>query len=147
MIEPGRLCVKTAGRDAGKKCVIVDVMDNRFVMIDGETRRRKCNINHLELLEETVGLKKGASHQDVVQEFKKLGIDIKETKPRKAKPKPKQIRAAERKKMAPKPEAKKPKEEGKETKTAQAAPVKEGAEQAEKPETKLEKAVKEEKEE
>lgn len=141
MIEVGRLCVKTAGRDAGKKCVIVDVMDNRFVMVDGETRRRKCNVNHLEILSDVISIKKGASHQDVVQEFKKLGLEVKETKPRKAKPRPKQIRAAERKKMAPKPEAKKekPKETKKEAEETKAEP-------AEKPETKLEKAVKEEKE-
>jgi len=46
-VPGGRICVKTAGRDAGLKCVIVDVLDDKFVLIDGETRRRKCNILHL----------------------------------------------------------------------------------------------------
>ena len=41
MIEVGRLCVKIAGRDAGKKCVITELIDEKLVMIDGETRRRK----------------------------------------------------------------------------------------------------------
>ncbi|MAG08197.1 50S ribosomal protein L14e, partial [Candidatus Woesearchaeota archaeon] len=44
----GRLVVKTAGRDAGKKALIVDSLDKSHVLIDGETRRRKCNIAHLE---------------------------------------------------------------------------------------------------
>ena len=47
MIEIGRLCVKIAGRDAGKKCVVVDVVNDNTVLIDGETRRRNCNIKHL----------------------------------------------------------------------------------------------------
>ena len=47
-IEIGRICVKTAGRDASKKCVIIDLLDDKYVLIDGETRRRKCNIIHIE---------------------------------------------------------------------------------------------------
>ena len=52
MIDIGRVCIKLAGRDAGKKCVIVGILDDKTVMIDGETRRRKCNILHLEPLKE-----------------------------------------------------------------------------------------------
>ena len=65
MIEVGRVCGKLAGRDAGKKCVIVDIIDENYVLIDGETRRRKSNIDHLEFLEEMVKIKKGASTIDV----------------------------------------------------------------------------------
>ena len=83
MIEIGRLCIKIAGRDAGLKCAIVDVLDNKFVLIDGETRRRKCNILHLEPLKDTIKIKKKASHEDVKKEFEKLGLKSKETKPKK----------------------------------------------------------------
>ena len=48
MFEIGRLCVKIAGRDAGLKCLVVEVIDDNYVLIDGQTRRRKCNIKHLE---------------------------------------------------------------------------------------------------
>lgn len=88
VFEVGRICIKTAGRDAGLKCIIVDVLDNNFVLIDGQTRRRKCNTNHLEALSETIKLKKNASRKDVVAEFKKLKIELKETKPKKAGVKP-----------------------------------------------------------
>ncbi len=112
IFEIGRLAVKIAGRDSGKKCVVVDVLDSATVLIDGETRRRKCNIKHLEPLADSLGIKKNVSHDIIKTEFKKLGIDIKETKPKQAKPKQKQVRAADRKKMAPK-EEKKTKPKGK----------------------------------
>ena len=84
MIEIGRLCVKISGRDANKKCIIIEQIDNNYVMIDGETRRKKVNINHLEPTKTKIEIKKGASRADVVKEFKKLKIELKETKPKKA---------------------------------------------------------------
>lgn len=92
MIEVGRLCIKMAGRDAGCKCVVVDILDDNFVLIDGETRRRKCNILHLEPLKEVINIKKGASHENVKAEFKKLGLEVRETKPKEKKEKPRKIR-------------------------------------------------------
>ena len=88
MMDIGRLCIKTAGRDAGLKCVIVDVLDNKFVLIDGETRRRKCNILHLEPLKDSIKVKKNASHEDIKKEFEKLGLKIRETKPKQKTEKP-----------------------------------------------------------
>ena len=37
----GQLCVKIAGRESGKKCVIVDRIDSNYVLIDGNVRRKK----------------------------------------------------------------------------------------------------------
>ena len=92
MIQIGRVCVKIAGRDAGKKCVIIDILDDNYVLIDGETRRRKCNILHLEPLNEIIDIKKDASHNDVAKAFEKLGMKVRETKPKGKKEKPKQKR-------------------------------------------------------
>ncbi len=116
MIEVGRLCIKIAGRDAGKKCVIVDVLDKNTVMIDGETRRRKCNIKHLEPLKDTIKIKKKASHADVVSEFKKLSIEI---KPKKSK-KPAERAKKQRKKKV----EEEPAEEKKEAKSKKEEPKK-----------------------
>jgi len=80
MIEIGRMCIKIAGRDAGLKCAIVDILDERLVLIDGETRRRKCNIMHLEPLKDSINIKKNASHQDIKIEFEKLELKARETK-------------------------------------------------------------------
>jgi len=92
MIQIGRLCMKTAGRDAGCKCVVVDILDDNYVLIDGETRRRKCNVLHLEPLKEVIDMKKGASHENVKAEFKKLKLEVRETKPKEKKERPRRVR-------------------------------------------------------
>lgn len=89
MFEIGRLCVKLAGRDAGKKCVIVDNVDKNTVVIDGETRRKNCNIIHLEPLNQLLKIKKNASHQEVLDVLSKEGIKVRLTKPKKATERPK----------------------------------------------------------
>lgn len=92
MIDAGRVCVKIAGRDAGRKCVVVSVLDEKFVLIDGETRRRKCNLIHLEPLDQMLDIKKDASHSDVVSAFKSLSIELKETKVKKKTVRPRTLR-------------------------------------------------------
>ncbi len=76
MIEIGRVCVKIAGRDAGKHCVVVEILQKNLVLVDGGTRRRKCNIAHLEPLDKKIDVKKGASHEEVISALKKAGIKI-----------------------------------------------------------------------
>ncbi|MEK6869819.1 MAG: 50S ribosomal protein L14e [Nanoarchaeota archaeon] len=92
MIEIGRLCVKLAGRDAGLKCVVVDILDDKFVLIDGETRRRKCNILHIEPLKDVLKIKKKASHEEINKEFEKLGLKARETKPKQKTERPRKKR-------------------------------------------------------
>ncbi|GGE54551.1 hypothetical protein GCM10011391_36850 [Pullulanibacillus camelliae] len=51
---PGQIVRIVRGRDAGKYCVVVDIIDNRFVKVaDGDKRKfdraKKKNVNHLEL--------------------------------------------------------------------------------------------------
>ena len=54
-IEVGRVCVKTAGREAGEKCVIIEVIDENFVEIVGtNVKNRRCNINHLEPVDQII---------------------------------------------------------------------------------------------
>lgn len=77
-VEVGRLCVKLSGREAGMKCVVVDVVDKSFVLITGPksvsgVRRRRVNVNHVEPLEDSVEIKRGASDEDVAQILKKAG--------------------------------------------------------------------------
>src|SRR3989304_3433103 len=105
MIEIGRVCVKIAGRDAGLKCVVVDVLNKSTVLIDGQTRRRKCNVAHLEPLQQTLKIDKGASHEKVVSAFKELDVVIVERKTKAKAPAQKAKVAAPAK---PAPVAKKP---------------------------------------
>lgn len=91
MFEIGRLAVKIAGRDAGEKCVIVEVLDDKYVVVDGATRRRKCNKLHLEPLNQTLDIKDKASHDDVVKAFKEFGLKARTTKPKAKTIKPKAV--------------------------------------------------------
>lgn len=92
LYDIGTICVKIAGRDANKRCVIVELIDANTVLIDGETRRRKCNVRHLEPLSQKVDLKKGASTKEVATALKGLGITVIETKPKKSTQRPKVVR-------------------------------------------------------
>src|SRR3989344_5093141 len=87
-IEIGRLCVKIAGRDAGKKCLIIDVLDDRYALIDGETRRRRCNVMHLEPLNQVLKVEKDATHGDVLRSLKEIGVEGLQTKPKQKTRKP-----------------------------------------------------------
>ena len=59
MFDVGRVCMKIAGRDAGKLCVVVET-EGQFAVVDGYTRRRKVNVRHLEPLALTVSVPSGA---------------------------------------------------------------------------------------
>lgn len=92
MIEIGRLATKIAGRDAGCKALIIDILDDTFVLIDGETRRRKCNILHIEPLNQVLKIEKNASHEDVAKALKEIGIEARQTKPKPKTEKPRKKR-------------------------------------------------------
>ena len=77
-IEVGRICVKQAGRENGKKCVVIDVMDKSFVLVTGPKKvtgikRRRVNINHIMPLQEKIEVKRGASDEEVAQVLEAAG--------------------------------------------------------------------------
>ncbi len=109
MIEVGRLCVKIAGRDSGNKCVVVDIIDDNYVLIDGSVRRKKCNIRHLEPLDEKIKLRKGAGHDVVAAEFKKLKLPVWERKTKEKKERPRKLRTKRKKAIQEAAEGKKKK--------------------------------------
>jgi len=100
MIEIGRVCVKIAGRDAGLKCVVIDILDKVYVTVDGQARRRKANILHLEPTPDKLDISKGASHDEVVKAFKSLKVDIADRKPKKKSEAPKEVRGKKETKAA-----------------------------------------------
>jgi large subunit ribosomal protein L14e len=71
----GRVCVKLMGRDAGHYCVIVDVIDKNYLLIDGlKLRRRRVNYKHIEPTTEMIEIKKGASHENIEAAIKKAKL-------------------------------------------------------------------------
>jgi large subunit ribosomal protein L14e len=77
-LEVGRICIKQAGRENGKKCVIIDLIDKSFVLVTGPKKvtgikRRRVNINHVMPLMDKIDLKKGASDDEVAQALEAAG--------------------------------------------------------------------------
>ena len=68
-MEVGRLAVVIAGRRAGQKVVVVDVIDRNFVLVTGaglnKVKRRRMNVKHLEPLPEKLNIERGASDEEV----------------------------------------------------------------------------------
>ncbi len=77
-VEVGRICVKLAGRETGRKCVIIDVMDKSFVLITGPqkttgVKRKRVNINHVKPLQDKIDIPRGASDDEVAAVLKNAG--------------------------------------------------------------------------
>ncbi len=78
-IEVGRLCVKVRGREAGRKCVIVEIIDDNFVLITGPksisgVKRRRANIDHIEVLERKIDIEPGASDEEIAKKLEEEGL-------------------------------------------------------------------------
>lgn len=119
MYEVGKLCVKIAGKDAGKTVIIVDKIDESFVMIDGPVKRKRCNIKHLEPFGEIIKIKKGASTEEV-KSLLEGRVKVPAKKPRTPGEKPRKQR-----KLKIKKEEKKIKKESKKEKESKPEPKKE----------------------
>ena len=73
-MEIGKVCMKIAGRDAGRPAIIIEVHKDGYVTIDGYSRRKKVNPQHLQFIGTKVDIKKGATHETVIKALEKLGF-------------------------------------------------------------------------
>ena len=154
MLEVGRVCVKTAGREAGRYCVIVKKVDENFVLVTGpkaltRVRRRKCNITHLEPILEKISIKAEASDLDIIAAYEKASLFSKLNIKKVSKADMKELEAKKKEKADKKKERadKEAKEKAeREAKEAKAKAEKEAREKAEKAKKEKEKAKKESKE-
>lgn len=74
-MDIGRVCIKIAGKDAGRKCVVVEVLDDVFVLVSGpKIKRRRCNVAHLEPLEQRLEIPHGASDEEVRRSLEEAGL-------------------------------------------------------------------------
>lgn len=79
VIQVGRIVVKTNGREAGKKAVIVDLINQNFVLITGPKsitaiKRRRCNIGHIEPTDKAISIKRDATDEEVIAAIEKDGL-------------------------------------------------------------------------
>ncbi len=67
-MEVGRVCVKVAGKEAGRRCVVVEVLDDTYVVVVGKgVKRRRCNVKHLEPTPLKLDLPPGADDGQVIR--------------------------------------------------------------------------------
>ena len=79
VFDVGRVWVKIAGKEAGKMCVVVDIVDERFVIVTGPksltgVKRRRTNVKHLEPTEYKIEISKGASDEEVAKAIEAAGL-------------------------------------------------------------------------
>jgi len=77
-IEIGTICVKVVGREAGKKCVVVDLIDKNFILITGpqavtKIKRRRTNVNHVEPTGDKIDINRGAADEEITEALKAAG--------------------------------------------------------------------------
>lgn len=78
VIEIGRICVKTAGREVGRKCVIVELIDPTTVIITGPkelngVKRRRASIKHIEPTSENIKIDRKATDEAVLKALESTG--------------------------------------------------------------------------
>jgi len=88
-LEVGRVCLKIAGREAGKYAVVIKPAgkgkgkdEKSFVLVTGPklltgVKRRKCNIDHLKATEYKLELAENATDEQVIAGYEKAGLIIK----------------------------------------------------------------------
>lgn len=106
----GRICMKIAGREAGRFCCVLKKIDDNFFLITGPkvlsgVKRRRCNVEHLEPTEYSVKIEAEASDKAVIEAYEKAGLL---TKLGLKKPSPEIVKEVEKKEEKPKEKEKKP---------------------------------------
>jgi len=76
----GRICVKTRGRDKGKKCIIVSVIDDNYILVTGPksltgVRRRKVNVSHLRPLEKNIKIRRNSTDETVTSALTRAKLE------------------------------------------------------------------------
>jgi len=80
MFEIGRICMKTAGREAGRLCVVIaKEKEKDFVLITGpkavtRVKRRKCNFRHLEPTPLKIEIKENATDEEIAAAYEKFDV-------------------------------------------------------------------------
>ncbi|MHA1503906.1 MAG: 50S ribosomal protein L14e [Candidatus Heimdallarchaeota archaeon] len=80
MIDIGRIVVKTAGREALRKAVVVDIIDKNYVLVTGPPslngiKRRRVNVGHLEPTGKKLEIVRKATDAEVLTAVKAANLD------------------------------------------------------------------------
>jgi len=75
----GRVCMKIAGREAGKYCVVLKKENEAFALVTGPkiltgVKKRRCNVEHLEALPHTLEINENSTDEEIVSAYQKAGL-------------------------------------------------------------------------
>jgi large subunit ribosomal protein L14e len=71
-MEVGQVCIKTKGREAGFKVVVLSKPKAGKVLVDGKkVKRKECNVLHLFPLADKINVKENASHEEILGAMEK----------------------------------------------------------------------------
>jgi large subunit ribosomal protein L14e len=84
-LEIGRVCIKIAGRESGKYCVVIKKLKDEktksenFVLITGPklltgVKRRRVNVEHLKPMPYILEVREDASDEEVIAAYQKAGL-------------------------------------------------------------------------
>ena len=79
VLDIGRVCMKIAGRYSNKIAVVIKKLDDNHVLIEGNVRRKKCNIKHLEPLNKILKIKEEETGDNIRELLEKEGFKIDKT--------------------------------------------------------------------
>jgi large subunit ribosomal protein L14e len=72
-MDVGSVCIKTKGRNAGRRVVILSEAKAGKVFVDGaKSKKKQCNVLHLFPLGMKVKIGKTATHDEVVKALKEM---------------------------------------------------------------------------
>lgn len=98
IFETGRVCVKIAGREAGRHCAVLEVVDANYVVVEGpEVRKRKINVAHIEPLADKIDSKRDVKQQ-LVEKYNIKLAEKRKTEKSEKKEKPVKMRDAAKEK-------------------------------------------------
>ena len=66
-LETGMVCVKTKGREAGKRAVILEFDKGLAVIVGPNVKKRRCNAKHLIPTGKKLAIKKNATKKEIAK--------------------------------------------------------------------------------
>ena len=75
-VNIGDICIKTFGKETGKKCIVIEIMDKNFVLITGPkeitgVKRRRSSVKHILSTGEKVKINANLSDKELIDVLNK----------------------------------------------------------------------------
>jgi large subunit ribosomal protein L14e len=72
MLETGRICIKTTGKEAGKKAIILKTEKGQPIIQGPHIKKRKCNPKHLIITDKKINIKENPTQKEINEKLAKV---------------------------------------------------------------------------